>query len=302
MKLLITGVTGLIGSHIRKLCEEKNYTIHYLTTRKEKIENQPHYKGFYWNPETGEIEEDCIIGVDKIIHLSGASIAKRWTKNYRKEIISSRIKTASLLYDLLKEKENQVSQFISASAIGIYPSSKSKLYDEFSEDKADDFLGLVVQEWEKSADKFSELGIEVAKLRIGLVLSKNHGFLAEIKKPVQYFVGSSLGSGKQWQSWIHIDDLARLFLFAVENDLEGVFNAVAPNPVMQKYLIKSIAQTLKKTILLPPVPEFVLKTALGEMANLITSSQLVVSKHWGNSKFIFRHTQVEGAIKDLLKS
>lgn len=301
MRLLITGITGLIGNHIRNLCEEKNYSIHYLTTRKEKIENKPNYKGFYWNPESGEIDADCIEGVDKIIHLAGASVAKRWTKKYRKEILSSRIKTASLLYSLLKNKQNQVNQFISASAIGIYPSSKSKLYDEFSEDKAKDFLGLVVQEWEKSADQFIELGIEVAKLRIGLVLAKENGFLAEIKKPIKYFVGSSLGSGKQWQSWIHIDDLARLFLFVAERNLEGVFNAVAPNPVMQKYLIKSIAQNMKKPIILPPVPEFVLKAALGDMAKMITSSQLVVNKRWESSKFIFRHTQVEGAIKDLLK-
>jgi len=301
MKLLITGATGLIGSHLRSLCKERGYKINYLTTKKEKIENEPDYQGFYWNPEDAEIDEKCIKGVDKIIHLAGASVAQRWTKKHRKEILSSRIKTANLLRTLLSEKENQITQFISASAIGIYPSSMSKLYDESSLKKADDFLGLVVEEWEKEADEFKKLGIGVTKLRIGLVLSSESGFLPEIKKPIKLFAGSYLGGGNQWQSWIHIEDLANLFLFVAEEELDGVFNAVAPNPVKQKFLIKCIAQNLNKPILLPPVPGFLLKTALGEMASVITASHLVVSKRLEEEGFVFKFTQVEGAIRDLLQ-
>ncbi|HLS30514.1 MAG TPA: TIGR01777 family oxidoreductase [Flavobacteriaceae bacterium] len=301
MKLLVTGATGLIGSHFSKLCKEKGYVINYLTTSKDKIEDKPQYKGFYWDPEKGEIDPKCIEGVDKIIHFAGASVAQRWTKKHRKEILSSRIKTATLLRSLLSKKENQITQFISASAIGIYPSSLSKLYDESSEEKADDFLGLVVQEWEHEADEFRKLGVGVSKLRIGLVLSADSGFFAEIKKPIKYYVGSALGSGNQWQSWIHIDDLAALFLFVAEEELEGVFNAVAPNPVKQKYLINCIAKALKKPIFLPPVPGVLLKTVLGDMASVITSSQLVVSKRWEKEGFVFKHTQVQGAIRDLVE-
>lgn len=301
MKLLVTGATGLIGSQFCELCEEKGYAVNYLTTRKEKIEDKPNYKGFYWDPKNGKIDPDCIDGVDKIIHFAGASVAQRWTKKNRKQILSSRIKTANLLRDLLSKKENQITQFISASAIGIYPSSLSKLYDESSAEEADDFLGLVVQEWEKEADEFRKLGVAVAKLRIGLVLSTDSGFLAEIKKPVQYYVGSPLGSGNQWQSWIHIADLAELFLFVAEEELEGVFNAVAPNPVKQKFLINCIAKALKKPILLPPVPGFLLKTALGDMATVITSSQLVVSNRWEAEGFVFKYTQVQSAVRDLVE-
>lgn len=301
MKLLVTGATGLIGSQFCELCKEKGYAINYLTTHKGKIEDKPDYKGFYWNPENGEIDPECLEGVDKIIHFAGASVAQRWTKKHRKEILSSRIKTANLLRDLLSKKENQVTQFISASAIGIYPSSLSKLYDESSKEEADDFLGLVVQEWEKEADEFRQLGVGVSKLRIGLVLSADSGFLAEIKNPIKYYVGSALGSGNQWQSWIHIEDLASLFLFVAEEELEGVFNAVAPNPVKQKYLINCIAKALKKPILLPPVPGFLLKTALGDMATVITSSQLVVSERWEGEGFVFKYTQVQSAIRDLVE-
>lgn len=301
MRVLITGATGLIGRRIVELCKEKNYVVHYLTTDRNKIRKDTHYKGFYWNPDTLEIDEACIEGVDKIIHLAGASVAKRWTKQQQKLILSSRINTAQMLYDLLQNKDHHITQFISASAIGIYPDSKSKLYDEDSPQKANDFLGLVVQEWEKSADKFQTLSLNVAKIRIGLVLAKEAGFFAELKNIIQLYVGSYLGSGNQWQSWIHIDDLARLFLLVAERELTGIFNAVAPNPVQQKYLMKCIAKKMKRKILLPPTPKFVLRAALGQKAEMITSSQLVTSNRWKEQNFIFRFVQVDGAIEDLVK-
>lgn len=302
MKLLITGATGLIGTEILELCKQNSYEVHYLTTNKEKIENKPGIQGFYWNPEIGEIDEDCLEGVDKIIHLAGASVAQRWTEKNRKEIIASRIKSTDLLRKLLEKKESQVTQIISASAIGIYPHSISKLYDEDTTEYAEDFLGQVVQEWESEVEKIKELGIGVSIIRIGLVLSDKGGFLSEVKKPIQYFVGSSLGSGNQWQSWIHIEDLARIFLFVTEKELIGVFNGVAPNPIKQKNMIKSIAYFLKKPIILPPVPGFVLKLALGEMSEMVLSSQLVVSKRWEKEGFIFRFTQLDGALENLLKT
>lgn len=302
MKLLITGVTGLIGGQLAKECEKNGIAINYLTTHKNKIEDLPHYKGFYWNPETGEIDKKCIEGVDKIIHLAGASVAKRWTQKRRKEILASRIKTADLLKSLLEENDNIVTQFISASAIGIYPDSMSKLYDEDSPEKANDFLGLVVQEWETAADKFKELGIEVTKIRIGLVLAANGGFLKEIKKPIQFYAGSYLGSGNQWQSWIHIEDLARIFLFVAENELTGVFNAVSPNPVKQKFLIRCVANILEKKIILPPIPKLVLQATMGEMASMITSSQLVMSKRLKQPNFHFHFPQVKSALRNILNA
>src|SRR5699024_10143109 len=132
MKLLITGATGMIGSHIRRVCEENGHTINYLTTDASKITKSDSYTGFYWNPESGEIDEKCLKDVDKIIHLAGASVSHRWTKKHRKKILSSRIQTGDLLYDLLAKHENQVTQLVSASAIGVYPDSISKMYDEYT--------------------------------------------------------------------------------------------------------------------------------------------------------------------------
>lgn len=302
MKLLITGMTGLIGGHLAKLCAAKGLEVHYLTRDKSKIRSEGNLKGFYWNPDHNKIDKKCIEGVDKIIHLAGASVSKRWTKKQKKAIISSRIRTGKLLYTLLESEENQVTQILSASAIGIYPSSLSTLYTEESTERAEDFLGIVAREWEDMADCFAKLSIAVTKVRIGLVLAPNGGVLTEFLRPIKYGVGSCLGSGKQWQSWIHVEDLVELFLFLLKYEMEGVYNGVAPNPVKQKYLIKGIARIIRRPLILPPAPPFILKFALGEMASMALSSQLVVSKKLEQSKFIFRFTQIEKALKDVLSN
>lgn len=300
MKLLITGATGLIGKHICEICRNRSYEVNYLTTSQEKIKNKSNFHGFYWNPAQDKIDTSCIEGVDKIIHLAGANIVKPWTKSYREQIINSRIDSANLLYKLLSEEENEVTQFISASAIGIYPSSISHLYDESSTEKADDFLGKVVQKWEISADQFKHLGIGVSKIRIGLVLAQEGGFLQAIKKPINNYVGSCLGSGKQWQSWIHIEDLAHLFVYVAEEEQGGVFNAVAPQPVKQKNMVKSVAKYLDKPLFLPAIPESVLHLILGDRATMILASQLVQSKRLFNIGFTFKFHHLEKAIHDLL--
>lgn len=293
-------MTGLIGGHLKERCQQKGIAVHYLTRNSKKIVEDSGCKGFLWNPATGEIDKKCLVGVDKIIHLAGASVSKRWSKQQKKAIRSSRKKTGELLYSLLAKNENNVTQFLSASAIGIYPSSLSHLYTEKSEERAGDFLGQVVQEWEESANRFQELGLDVTKVRIGLVLAPNGGLLTALKKPIKGYMGSCLGTGKQWQSWIHIEDLTELFIYLLKNQMEGVFNGVAPNPVKQRYLVKSIAKVLRRPMVLPAVPPSVLKIALGEMADLVLSSQLVVSEKLEQSHFIFRFTQIDKALRDLL--
>lgn len=300
MKLLITGATGLIGTQLCQLCRDKGIAVNFLSRSREKIDRREYGTGFLWNPKTGEIDGDCLEDVDKIIHLAGASVAKRWTNAQRKAIMNSRINSAGLLFDLLSKKENHITQFISASAVGIYPDSWSQLYDEDSEQKDDGFLGHVVEEWEKAADQFKELGIGVTKIRIGLVLAEKGGMLAELEKTVKNYVGSNLGSGDQWQSWIHIEDLARLFLFTAENEVGGIFNAVAPHPVKHKYLMKAVANQLDRPLILPSVPEFALKTLLGDMASMITGSQLIQSKRLDSAGFEFKYPRLENALKDLL--
>ncbi|WP_405199496.1 TIGR01777 family oxidoreductase [Christiangramia sp. LLG6405-1] len=300
MKVLITGATGMIGSRLSDLCRESGMMVHYLTTSKSKIEKREDYKGFYWDPKSEEIEKECIDGVTTIIHLAGASIAEKWTSEYKETIIKSRTETAALLYDTLKNNEHQVENFISASAIGKYPDSLEKLYFEDDEVLADNFVGTVVKKWEAAADRFSNLGIDVAKIRVGLVLSEKGGMLEKVRKPIEMNVGAPLGSGKQWQSWIHLDDLAGIFLHAIERELTGVYNAVAPNPVTNKEMTKQLADQLNKPLWLPNVPKFVLKTMLGEMSQIVLSSQLVSCKKIEEHGYKFKYSNLSKALEDLV--
>ncbi len=290
----------MVGSHITKLCHQKGFKVNYLTTSKDKIEDQPEYKGFYWNIENREIDENCFKNVDAIIHLAGADIAKRWTSSYKKEIIASRTQSAHLLWETLKNSGFKIPRFISASAIGIYPGSLEKLYFEDDKTVDDSFLGEVVVLWEASADKFKNLGMEVAKIRIGLVLAREGGALPKLRDPVSFNVGTAFGSGKQWQSWIHIEDLAGIFLHILENKLSGVFNGVAPNPVTNEEMMKEIAAQLNKSIWLPNVPAIALKVALGEMATVLLSSQLVSSDKIEKAGYEFRYKKLMKALEDLI--
>ena len=300
MKVLITGATGLIGSAIVKQCHDKNIIVHYLTTSKHKLKNDPLYKGFYWNPENGEIDSTCFEDVETIINLSGATISQRWTKKHKKEILESRIKALTVLRNALSKQNHQVKHLISASGIGAYPSSLTNYYDESYPATSETFLGQVVREWEEAANSFDALGIKIAKLRIGLVLSEKGGALTEMAKPIRYFVGAAFGNGEQWQSWIHINDLAHLFVFVMEHQLEGIYNAVAPNPVTNSELTKSIARTLNKPLFLPNIPKVLMKLILGEMHLLLFESQRVCCKKIENKGFHFKYNNVDSALIDLL--
>lgn len=300
MRILITGATGLVGSEITRLCHENGKNVNFLTTSKGKIEKSESYRGYYWNPSTGEIDVKCLEGVGAIINLAGANVFQPWTASNKKKILKSRIDSLNLLHRTLKSNPHQVGQLVSASAIGIYPSSRSKMYEEDSTQLADDFLGQVSQKWEAAADKFQDLDLRVAKVRIGIVLSEDGGALPQIMKPVKYNLGAPLGSGKQWQSWIHIHDLARMFLYIISNGLTGVYNGVAPNPATNKELTKEVAQVLDKKLWLPKVPKMALKLAMGEMSSVVLGSQLVSSSKIQSEGFDFNFVNLRPAINDLL--
>jgi uncharacterized protein (TIGR01777 family) len=299
MKILITGATGLIGSELVKLLLSKNHSVHYLTTSNAKIKEEPNYKGFYWNPQEGKIDERCIEGVDAIIHLAGANIAQRWTNKYKQEIIESRTLSSELLFNLIKKSPNQVKQIVSASGTAIYPESISQVYDETTTESEDSFLSNVVKKWEESVDTFQVLGIKVCKLRTGIVLSNKGGALPEMVKPINLGFGAAMGTGKQIQSWIHITDLVAMYYFAIEKQLEGIFNAVSSHPVSNQELTKVIAKTLKKPLWLPNIPEFVMNLILGEMSYLLFSSKNLSSIKITNSGFQFQFPKIDKAINDL---
>lgn len=301
MRILITGATGLVGSEITRLLHENGININYLTTSRSKIEKSDNYKGFYWNPSTGEIDTKCLEGVGAIINLAGASVFQPWTTSNKKKILNSRIDSLNLLSRTLEENDHEVGQLASASAIGIYPSSTQKMHYEEEKEVADNFLGEVSEKWEVAAQKFSNLGVRVAIVRIGIVLARDGGALPQIARPVKYNLGTALGSGKQWQSWIHVTDLARLFLFLISNGAKGVFNGVAPNPVTNEDLTREVAAVMDKKIWLPKVPGFALKLVMGEMSTVVLGSQLVSSKKVEEEGFNFQFINLRQAIRDIYK-
>ena len=298
--VLITGATGLVGKALVKKCLQNGFNVHYLTTRKSKIKLQENYKGFYWNPQLEIIDISCFEGVNIIINLAGSSIAQRWTKAYKSLILSSRKKALELLYLSIETHDFPVKHIISASAIGIYPDSKTRYYEEDFQGTDMSFLRTVVRSWEGALKAFNALGVKTTALRIGIVLDKHEGALPKISGPIKGYIGSALGSGDQWQSWIHIDDLVRMFMFVLDSSLEGVFNAVAPNPVQQKDFVKSVANVLKRPIFFPKVPEFILNFALGEMSAIALESQRVSAQKIQDLGFEYNFHELDAALCDLL--
>lgn len=300
MKVLITGATGLVGTELVSQCHAKGYDVHYLTTSKDKMESASNLKGFYWNPGNDEIDIRCFNGVSAVINLAGASISKRWTPSYKKIILNSRIDSLATLYKALEKlPDHTVSALITASAIGIYPNSLSNYYEESEPIVDDSFLGEVVAAWEEKANEFKNLGLLVSKVRIGLVLSDKGGALPQMAKPVKYYVGAAFGTGQQWQSWIHLSDLGRIFLFAMENELEGTFNGVSPNPVTNTRLVKEIGQVLNRPLFLPNIPEIVMKALLGEMSYILFASQRVSSKKIEEEGFVFEYQNICSALENI---
>jgi len=300
MKVLITGATGLVGSKIIQLCHDQKIAVNYLTTSKKKIIDKGFLKGFYWNPPTYELDTACFDGVTAIINLAGASVSRRWTSSYKNEILSSRIESLKTLYLALEQIDHsKITSFVSASAIGIYPNSLTAYHTEEESAVDDSFLGEVVKAWEREVDLFQSFNFKVAIVRTGLVLSRKGGALPEMEKPITRYVGTVFGSGEQWQSWIHIEDIGQIFMFVIKQELWGVYNAVAPNPVTNNRLVKEIAEVLKKPLILPKVPEFMMKLLLGEMAYLLFCSQRVCSRKIEEEGFHFNFQNISSALHQL---
>ena len=301
MTVLITGATGLVGQELVNLLLQNGHNVHYLSTSKSKLVTNTNYKGFYWNPKNAEIDTNALTDVEVIIHLAGANVAKKWTTAYKEEIIESRVLSTQLLYQTLQKNSHQVKQIISASAVGIYPDSLTNIYHETDLDIDVSFLGNVVKQWENEVSQFEKLEIIVSKIRIGIVLAKKGGALQEMAKPIKYGVGAAFGSGEQYQSWIHVQDLVAIFQFVMENQLAGIYNGVAPYPVTNSELTKAIAKTLGKPLFLPNIPKFVMKLILGEMHQILFSSQHVSCRKLLDLKYQFKFASLDKALNDLLK-
>ncbi len=305
--ILITGGTGLIGSALANMLTDKGHKV-IILTRNEKKSANSNVSYAVWNVKSQQINENTVSSADYIIHLSGAGVAdKRWTSDRKKEIVESRTQSGSLLVKALQQIPNKVKAVISASAIGWYgkDENRSPKKKAFTEDMHADkeFLGETCRKWEESVKPVKEAGKRLVKLRIGIVLSNNGGALPEFKKPVRFGIAGVLGSGKQVVSWIHIEDLCRIFIYAIENEsMEGVYNAVAPTPVRNKELTLLLAQKMKGRFYVHMhVPAFILKAVLGEMSVEVLKSATVSSEKIRSAGFSFLYPSIESALDNLIR-
>lgn len=299
MNVLITGGTGLIGTAISKVLLEKGHELAYLSRKpSDNALNIPEYE---WNVEAGKLDSNAFNNVNAIINLAGAPIFKRWTPPYKSEILRSRVDGTRLLFEQIQKHNIGLKAFVNASAVGIYPNSFTK---EFTEEDApgDDFLSLVCQKWEQEAQNFEQLNIRTVRMRIGIVLSRKGGALPQMATPVRFGAGAPLGSGKQWVPWVHISDLATMFVHALENEnIKGAVNAAGPHNVTNATLTKKIADVLHKPLFLPKVPEFALKLAMGEMAQAILASNKVSTQKIQQAGFTYQYSSLDAALDDLFQ-
>ncbi len=307
---LITGGTGLIGKTLTRHLTTRGYKVIIVSRNARHKSDDPMVTIASWNIEEQKIDTDAITKADYIINLAGAGVMeKKWTKKYKKEIVESRTKSSELLIRALQENNNVVKAVISASAVGWYGNDLKKgddTKDLFVESDAADknFLGETCRLWEESIEPVTQMNIRLVKLRTGIVLSNEGGALAEFKKPLRFGIAGILGSGKQVISWIHIDDLCRMYIYAIENEkLSGSYNAVAPLPVNNKTLILILSKMIRGEFYIPVyVPKFLLKIFLGERSIEILKSTTVSSEKIKNAGFIFLCPTIDTALKELRAS
>ena len=306
--VLITGGRGMIGKHLTKMLLDKGFEVIVLSRSLSSVNSQLTSLSYAeWNIENQTIDSTAISKADYIIHLAGASVAeKRWSEKRKKEIIESRTQSSALIIKALKEVPNHVKAVVSTSAIGWYGTdTKDSLQNGFDEDsKADtEFLGTTCKLWEESITSVESLNKRLVKLRVGIVLSADGGALAEFRKPIQMGIAAILGNGKQIISWIHIEDLCKIFIHAIEHEeMNGVYNAVASNPVSNKTLTLTLAKIMKGKFFIPMhVPSFLLKIILGEMSIEVLKSANVNSTKIEKAGYVFLYPNIEKALYQLLK-
>ncbi|WP_417429307.1 TIGR01777 family oxidoreductase [Halpernia sp.] len=297
MKILITGATGLVGKDLVKNLRARNHEVNILVRKKTGAENE-----FLWNQKKEEIDEKAFDGIDSIIHLAGASIGKRWTEDYKKELYSSRIDTAHFLFKTCKILNLKLKSYITASGINYYGTYTSdEILTEKDTVKNIDFLSELSMAWENSADEFSSISDKSVWIRTAMVLSEKGGSFPMLRKLVNYNLGSAVGSGKQWMNWIHLEDLINIYTLAVENkSISGKYNAVADEIPTNKDFMKSLAKSENKLFLPLNVPDFVLNLALGEMSEIILKGTRASNEKIKNTGFSFKYSNINQAFEDLI--
>ena len=303
--VLITGGTGMVGQALAKQFIANGYEV-IILSRSPQRSSRLHLSYAKWDVEKGEIDLDALAKANIIVHLAGEGVAdKRWTVKRKQAIVDSRVRSGNLLVKALSENKYQVKTFIAASAIGWYgPDTAASLEHGFVEtDTADNsYLGNTCQLWEQSTAAVANMGIRLVTLRIGIVFNKKGGALAEFLKPAKFALATILGTGKQIVSWIHYQDLCKMIQYAIKTPaVQGVYNAVAPNPVTNKKLVLTIAKNTYPIYFPSFVPGFLLRIILGEMSIEVLKSAKVSAQKIQDAGFVFDYPNVEEAIIDLIK-
>jgi uncharacterized protein (TIGR01777 family) len=289
-KILVTGGTGLVGRRLTALLTEKNHEVRILS-RNPKNKNE-----FKWDFSKGSLDDKAIENIDYIIHLAGAGIAeKRWTKERKEVIVNSRVATANLIFDKIKSQNIPLKGFISASGSNYYGAQTTAKVFKESDAVGTDFLGQVCLRWEAAANQFKDLNIPVTILRTGVVLSKTGGALEKMRTPIV----SPLGSGNQYLAWIHIDDLCNLYIKAVEEDFEGVYNTVSPESHTNRTFSKTLAKAIKRPYLPIAVPGLLLKLVFGELAIILLEGSRLSSGKIEKKGFVFKYIELKRALESL---
>lgn len=302
MRLILTGGTGFIGNPLRESLVEKGHEV-VILTRRSHLENQPGVRTryCYWNPPVAGSWERELEGAEVVINLAGESIAgKRWTREQKQKILGSRLGATRAIVGAIQKARRKPAFLLNASAIGYYgPHADKEVTEETT--SGNDFLSQTCKAWEAEALRAEDFGVRAVRLRIGVVLEKGGGALGKMLTPFRLGLGGPLGSGNQWMSWIHRDDLIGLVHFLLERkDVRGAVNATAPAPVRMKEFSSLLGQALHRPAIFP-VPAFVLKILLGEMADMLLTGQRVLPKRALAAGYAFKYPKLDKAFEAIIK-
>lgn len=301
MHVLITGGSGLVGSRLTEILLERGFTVSHFSRKTTNQLGKPNI--YHWDVEKGIIDEKVLLEADYIIHLAGSGIAdKNWSEARKKEIIDSRVNSINLITSKLHLIPHRLKGFISASGIGYYGADTGDEHISEQHTAGLDFVADCCVKWEGAAQKIAKIGIRTVMLRTGIVLSNKGGALPRITQPVHWGLGAALGTGKQWQSWIHIDDLCEFYIKCMVNRaLQGAFNVVAPNPVTNHELTETAAKVLKKPFWMPNVPAWALKLVFGEMASVVLGGNYILNQRIKlETDFRYKFPDLKQALENIL--
>jgi len=298
MYITVTGATGFIGRRLIERLAPAKHQLHALSRHTNVKFGDIAIWISKWDPMSEAPPRESIVNAEAIVHLAGEPVAQRWTPQAKTKIRESRVQGTRRLVEALSKLSTKPSVLVCASAIGIYGSRGDEILTEASA-PANDFLAEVCQAWEKEALAAESMGIRVARIRTGIVLGKGGGALEKMLPPFKAFVGGKIGSGKQWMSWIHIDDLVGIICHALANPMSGVFNGTAPNPVTNSDFTAKLAAALGRPALFP-VPAFALKIMFGEMAGVLLGSQRVLPRATEAARYQFQYPELGAALRDIL--